>query len=105
MAATPATTLPTAPKSTLASERFMARLIVMVRIVPDAPTRAPPMMSTLLPMTKPVAAAANPVNEFSNEIMTGMSAPPTGSTSKTPRSSAPMAKPPRTGPPAPAARI
>ena len=35
--------------------------------------------------TKPVAAAASPVNAFSSEITTGMSAPPIGSTNTTPK--------------------
>ena len=47
------------------------------------------MISTLFPSTKPVIAAASPVNELSSEMMTGMSAPPIGSTNSTPRSSAP----------------
>ncbi len=46
------------------------------------------MMSTGLPMTKPDMAAAVPVNEFSRLMTTGMSAPPMGSTSVTPKMSA-----------------
>ena len=36
------------------------------------------MMSALLSSTKPLEAAARPVNAFRNEITTGMSAPPIG---------------------------
>ncbi len=64
--------------------RFIALPISTVSSVPDAPTSAPAMMSTLLPSTKPVEAAARPVNELSSEITTGMSAPPIGSTNRMP---------------------
>ena len=57
----------------------------LVRMAPEAPTRAPAMMSTGLSMTKPDIAAAVPVNEFSRLMTTGMSAPPMGSTSVTPK--------------------
>jgi len=81
-------TEPNAPKSTLVTERFIAFPISSVSSVPDAPTSAPEMIKTLLLSTKPVDAAASPVNELSSEITTGMSAPPIGSTKSTPRTSA-----------------
>ena len=56
--------------------------------MPEAPTSVPPMMSAALSRTKPVEAAARPVNAFRNEITTGMSAPPIGRTSMTPKTSA-----------------
>jgi hypothetical protein len=56
--------------------------------VPDAPTSAPLTIRTLLCSTKPVADAARPVNAFNSEITTGMSAPPMGSTKRTPKSAA-----------------
>ena len=46
------------------------------------------MMSTLLSRANPVAAAAKPEQEFRKEITTGMSTPPTGTTSKTPKTDA-----------------
>ena len=61
-------------------ERFMASAMSLVRIAPEAPTSAPAMISTGLPITKPAIAAAVPVNEFSREMTTGMSAPPIGRT-------------------------
>ena len=61
-------------------ERFMASAMSLVRIAPDAPTRAPAMMRTGLPRTKPAIAAAVPVNELSRLMTTGMSAPPIGRT-------------------------
>jgi hypothetical protein len=79
---------PNAPNSTLVSERFIARHISWLRMIPDDPTSAPEMMSTVLLMTKPVIAAAIPEYELSSEITTGMSAPPMGSTSPTPSASA-----------------
>ena len=79
---------PKAPKSTLVIERFIALPISSVSSVPEAPTSAPEMISTLFSSTKPVAAAARPVKELSSEMTTGMSAPPIGSTKSTPRTSA-----------------
>ena len=49
----------------------------------------PATIRTLFSSSKPVAATARPVNAFSSEITTGMSAPPIGSTKSTPKSSAP----------------
>ena len=79
---------PNAPKSTFPKDRFMARLMMIERMKPEAPSSAPAMMSTLLPMAKPVAEEARPAYELSSEITTGMSAPPMGSTSETPKTSA-----------------
>ncbi len=49
-------------------------------MMPEAPTRVPATIRRLLSSTKPEAATARPVNEFSNEIRTGTSAPPMGNT-------------------------
>ena len=46
------------------------------------------MISSVELISNPVIATATPVNELSNEITTGMSAPPIGKVKKTPRSSA-----------------
>ena len=51
---------PNAPNSTLPNERFMALLIRIDSRNPEAPSSAPAMMSTLLPMAKPVADEARP---------------------------------------------
>ncbi len=51
---------------------------ILVNINPDAPTRAPDIISPLFIKTNPVAAAATPEYELSREITTGMSAPPIG---------------------------
>src|SRR5665213_2112262 len=75
---------PKAPNSTLVTERFIALPISTVSSVPEAPTSAPATIRTLLPSTKPVDAAARPVNELSSEMTTGMSAPPIGSTNRIP---------------------
>ena len=85
----PACTCPNAPKRTFPIERFIARPIIIVSSVPEAPTSAPLTISTFESSSKPVAAAARPVNAFSSEITTGMSAPPIGSTKRTPKTSAP----------------
>ena len=70
-------------------ERFIARPIFIVSKVPDAPTSMPLTISTLFSSSKPVAAAASPVNAFRSEITTGMSAPPIGSTNRIPKIAAP----------------
>ena len=72
----------------LASDRFIASAISLVRMPPDAPTRAPATIRAQFPMTNPAIATAVPVNAFSSEITTGMSAPPIGSTISTPNASA-----------------
>ena len=48
----------------------------------------PATIRTLFSSSKPLAATARPVKAFSSEITTGMSAPPIGSTKRTPNSSA-----------------
>ena len=77
-------TEPNALKRMLGSERPMALLIRRVRMMPEAPTSVPATMSRSLSRTKPDAATARPVNEFSSEMSTGTSAPPMGSTKITP---------------------
>ena len=84
----PDTCDPKALNSTFASERFIARPIRTVSSVPEDPTSEPAMISELLSSTKPAPAAESPVNAFSIEITTGMSAPPTGMISSTPNTSA-----------------
>ena len=71
---------PKPPKNTLPIERFIASAICLVRIEPDAPTSMPATISAVLSSAMPAAAALRPVNAFSVEITTGMSAPPIGST-------------------------
>ncbi len=67
------------------TERFIASAMSLVRMPPEAPTSAPLMIRTGFWMTNPAIAAAVPVNEFSSEITTGMSAPPIGRTIVTPK--------------------
>ena len=69
----------------LATERFIAVAISIVRIVPEEPTRVPATISATFWRAKPAAAALRPVKAFSIEITTGMSAPPIGSTTRLPR--------------------
>ena len=80
-------TAPNALKRMLGSERPMAALMRRVRMMPEAPTRVPATINRALSSTKPDAATARPVNEFSSEISTGTSAPPMGSTKMTPSTS------------------
>ena len=51
---------PNAPKMMLPNERFIAFDIMSERMNPPAPSSAPAMISTLLPIANPVAAAASP---------------------------------------------
>src|SRR3569832_1900695 len=70
--------LPNAPNKTFVIERFIARHIRIESMNPEKPSSVPAMMSTLFDSTKPVAADASPVYEFSNDITTCMSADPGG---------------------------
>ena len=56
----PARAAPKPLNNTLASERFMALHMMLVRMMPAAPTSEPDTMSTLLLMAKPAAQAASP---------------------------------------------
>ena len=79
---------PKPPTMMLAIERFMASAMSLVRIAPDAPTRAPATISMTLPTTKPAIETAVPVKALRSEITTGMSAPPIGRTIVTPKTRA-----------------
>ena len=79
---------PNPPIMMFRTERFMASAISLVRIAPEAPTRAPAMISSGLFRTKPAIATAVPVNELRRLMTTGMSAPPIGSVIVTPNTSA-----------------
>ena len=83
-----ATSPPNPPATIAGTDRFMALAIRLVRIVPDAPTIIPATIIAVLLSAIPVAAADNPVNAFSSEITTGMSAPPIGSTTMFPSAAA-----------------
>ena len=62
----------------------MALAISIVRIEPDAPTIMPATIIAWLFSARPAAAADNPVSALSNEMTTGMSAPPMGNTTNRP---------------------
>ena len=72
------------PKITESNVLFIALHIATVKMIPADPTKIPPTSMTILLYRIPVIAAAIPVNEFNNEITTGISAPPIGITNKTP---------------------
>ena len=73
-----------APLRTLIRERFIARHMIRVRIRPDAPTMAPTATSNGSDRVKPTMAPASPEKELSNEMVIGMSAPPTLMAKSTP---------------------
>ena len=77
----------------LRKDRFIAFDITIERMKPLAPSSAPAMIRTSLPMANPVAEAASPAYEFINEITTGMSAPPMGKTRNRPMTVARAAMP------------
>ena len=56
----PGSAAPKPEKRTLGSERFIALHMMRVRMSPEAPTRAPVMMSRTLLTAKPAAQAARP---------------------------------------------
>ena len=92
-AAPPAGAPPKPANRMLATERFIAVAISIVRIVPEEPTSVPATISATLSSENPAAAAERPVNAFSSEITTGMSAPPIGSTTRLPSSAAAIRTP------------
>ncbi len=55
-----ASTAPNAPNSTLRKERFIARHMMIARMIPDAPSRAPATIRSLFSSTMPRAAADRP---------------------------------------------
>src|SRR3990167_5827101 len=85
LSASLATAAPTPANIMLASDRFIALDMRAVKIKPAAPTSEPAIISTLLLSTQPWPAAASPEYALSNEITTGISAPPIGITSMIPR--------------------
>ena len=91
--------VPKPPAMMLVSERFMASAMSLVRMPPAARTRAPAMISGMLSTTKPAIATALPVNAFSSEMTTGMSAPPIGSVARMPSPSAARVSTTSTGTP------
>ena len=54
-------------------------------IAPEEPTNAPVIINAVFSSVKPMPAAAYPEYEFSIDITTGISAPPIGIISKTPK--------------------
>ena len=55
----------------------MERHMICVRNKPDAPTIPPTETSRISPMAIPAMAPATPLSELSNEMVMGISAPPT----------------------------
>ena len=51
---------PNPPNITFNIDLFIALVIILVRIIPEAPTKDPAIINILLCNTNPVAAAANP---------------------------------------------
>tara|TARA_B100000282_G_C31513208_1_gene390361 strand:+ start:454 stop:672 length:219 start_codon:yes stop_codon:yes gene_type:complete len=55
------------------------------RIAPEEPTKAPVIIKAVFSRVNPIPAAAQPEYEFNIDITTGMSAPPIGIISNTPK--------------------
>jgi len=62
--------------------------IIIDKIAPELPTKAPVTINKSLPKVNPEAAAAHPDKEFSIEITTGISAPPIAITKIKPKNAA-----------------
>ena len=75
---------PNPPFRTSRSVRFIAAHISKVRIIPDAPTKAPATIKIILFTINPADIAAIPDSEFKNAMTTGISAPPITATLITP---------------------
>ena len=75
---------PKPPLRTSKSVRFIAVHISKVRIIPDAPTKAPATIKIILFTINPADIAAIPESEFKNAMTTGISAPPITATLITP---------------------
>ena len=58
--------------------------IIRVKTRPDAPTKHPATIKAVFNKRTPAKAAATPDNEFSNEMTTGISPPPIGTTKANP---------------------
>ena len=69
------------------NERFIAFDMFTDRMKPEAPSRAPATISSLLLSANPIAEAESPAYELSSEITVGMSAPPIGMIISTPKAS------------------
>ena len=65
--------------------RFIARHITRVRRSPDAPTIPPTDTSNRSFTAMPAMAPATPLNELSNEMVMGISAPPTRTANAIPK--------------------
>ena len=55
-----ASTAPKAPNSTFRNERFIARHMMIARMIPEAPSSAPATIRSLFSSTMPRAAADRP---------------------------------------------
>ncbi len=66
----------------------MALHMMIARMRPLDPSSAPAVIRSLLSSTKPIATAESPAYEFKIAITVGMSAPPIGMMSRTPKRSA-----------------
>jgi len=73
----------------------MALHMMIERIRPELPSRAPAVMRSLLLSTKPMATADRPAYEFRMEMTVGMSAPPMGRMSSTPKARDRTSSPPK----------
>ena len=73
--------------------RFMARHIICVSNSPEAPTMPPTATRKMSLMAIPAIEPATPESEFNSEIVMGMSAPPTRTEKKSPKSEALMSVP------------
>ena len=67
---------PNPPANTETNDRFIASAMTKDKMIPDAPTKAPPIIINSLSNMKPAKTPAHPDPEFNTDITTGISAPP-----------------------------
>ena len=87
--------VPLTPSRTPTMDRFIATHMICDKMAPDAPMSAPTTVSSCEPRTKPSAHRAQPDDEFSTVMTTGVSPPPTARVACAPRKAPNAATPAR----------
>mmetsp|Transcript_218 Transcript_218/g.743 ORF Transcript_218/g.743 Transcript_218/m.743 type:complete len:228 (-) Transcript_218:464-1147(-) len=75
---------PNPPANTETNDRFIASAMTKDKMIPDAPTKAPPIIINSLSNMKPAKTPAHPDPEFNTDMTTGISAPPIAMVNKYP---------------------
>mmetsp|Transcript_14921 Transcript_14921/g.28093 ORF Transcript_14921/g.28093 Transcript_14921/m.28093 type:complete len:285 (+) Transcript_14921:755-1609(+) len=76
---------PKPPTNTLTMDRFIARHMTNVKIIPEQPTNAPAITNALFTVMNPAAEVLNPERLFKKLMETGISPPPIAMTAIIPQ--------------------